>query len=436
MKILLVTHHLEDYAGTETYVYTVTQALIAQGHQVTIYTPLIGEMAKKISALGVFVSDDINLVRDYCKYDIIHCQHNTTAIIARYYFPDTPMVLMVHGVLPFLEQPPAIELGVHKYIAVSEEVTNHLKSRYNIHNIELLHNGIDIKRFKALKKINKVLKNVLVMSNHYTDEVKNNVESACKSLGLNIKHIGYPNMVWNTESFINEADLVITLARGALESMSCERAVLIYDIHGGDGMITPDLFHESIKCNLSGRRFAIKYDVEQLIEEMKKYDPEMGEINREIVVQNFSIERHVEKLVEIYKEAIAQDQTDVRIPPIVDYFFFYQQNIKNKNQMIDLLKKEGQTHQQLESQLKSQLNLKEEQINQYRSELDKARVTIKDNEQQIQDLNSRIGDLLEQIEYYRHRIADMENKTASLEETLNQILNSKLWKFASFFRRD
>lgn len=45
------------------------------------------------------------------------------------------------------------------------------------------------------------------------------------------------------------------MGRGALEAMFCERAVIVFDYQGGDGLVTENNFEEIIKCNLSGRRF-------------------------------------------------------------------------------------------------------------------------------------------------------------------------------------
>ena len=106
--------------------------------------------------------------------------------------------------------------------------------------------------------------------------------------------------VWDTENAINEADLVITLGRGCLEAMACERAVLVYDYHGGDGMLRPRNWREIRKHNFSGRRFKINYDVDMMAKEIAGYSRQMGKKNREYVMNHHNIEVEAKVWTELY----------------------------------------------------------------------------------------------------------------------------------------
>jgi len=105
---------------------------------------------------------------------------------------------------------------------------------------------------------------------------------------------------FDVEQYINESDLVVSLGRGAYEAMACGRNVLVFDsMHymgmKGDGLLTQGNLEESKKCNCSGRSFGKKFTIQSLIDEMKKYDPEQGDFNREHALKNMNIQKQVER---------------------------------------------------------------------------------------------------------------------------------------------
>jgi len=53
MKILMTNHQLMGYAGTEVFTYTVAKLLIQKGHEVTVYSPFLGETSKLFGEISV-----------------------------------------------------------------------------------------------------------------------------------------------------------------------------------------------------------------------------------------------------------------------------------------------------------------------------------------------------------------------------------------------
>jgi len=92
----------------------------------------------------------------------------------------------------------------------------------------------------------------------------------------------------------------VSLGRGAYEAMACGRNVLVFDSRHymgllGDGFLTEENLEEAKRCNCSGRAFGKKFDVQSLIKEMKKYNPEQGDFNREHALENMNIQKQVER---------------------------------------------------------------------------------------------------------------------------------------------
>ncbi len=315
MKILLTNHHLALLGGTETAAYTLALALRGAGHEVSIATVEPGAVSEALEKVGFEVAVDLGEWRGR-GFDVIHAHHNAMALTARYHFPRTPMIFVGHGVLPELEQPPSVDLGIGVFAGVSEEVRDAWRHKHGIEDTEVVRNAVDCERFHPREPVGAALKRVLVLSNHFPDELRAVVGKACDQVGAEIGYCGLEDgAVWNTEEAVNAADLVISLGRGIVEAMACGRAALVFDWHGADGIVTADNYQEIRKHNFSGRRFRRELDAEGLAEEMRKYQPEMGETNRALALEHHDIRKAVSHYEEIYRRAIDAGVPD-GLPPL------------------------------------------------------------------------------------------------------------------------
>jgi len=304
MKILFTNHHLADFAGTETFTWTVAHALRRAGHEVVIAT------AQKGAATRIFENEGFDVFEEFDElknmgFDVIHAQHNPMAVLARHAFPATPMVFMGHGVFHPLEQPPSADLAVAEWVAVSEEIRDYWAERYGLHKVQIFRNPIDCRRYRQLRPICEELQRILVISNNYPVNLRAMVERTCSDLGISVRFVGgMYNAEWEIERLINEVDLVISIGRGVLEAMACGRAVLVLDQHGCDGLMTPELYRESRKFNFSGRRFARKLRQVDLAELFAAYDSGMGGVNRALIEEHHNVDQEVSNLEQIYQRAV------------------------------------------------------------------------------------------------------------------------------------
>ncbi|XLQ20398.1 MAG: glycosyltransferase [Candidatus Moraniibacteriota bacterium] len=306
MKILITNYSLLNYAGTENYVIDIARYFHKSKYEVFVYSPLIGMSGQDIFDDGIHVTSNLLDIANI-DFDIIHAHHNIVAIFTRAIFPNVPMIFMSHGVLPKIEQPPFIDINITSYVAVSEEVRDNLVKRHNIDikKISIIRNFVDFVRFQEHKKVNSVLKNVLVISNHYTKNVKHIIESVCSKLDISLVHVGLPeNMVDNVENYINRADIVVTLGKGAIEAMTCKRNVIIYDKHGSDGFITVEKYYKVRENNFSGRRFQKQINQKSFEQLLQKYDPSIAIDIYEIIKKEHSIENACQLLMKQYKDTI------------------------------------------------------------------------------------------------------------------------------------
>lgn len=300
MKILLTNNKMDGLGGSETFTYTMATELVKQGHQVHVFSFSRGLVSNKLGSLMVKSPDS--------KYDLILINHNNCLRkINRLRIKDYKIrlgiegykIMTCHGIYPSLEQP---ELGADKYVAVSEEVQEHLKKLG--FNSEVIRNGIDIERF-AFTYHNK-LKTIVIACRE--QEAKDKVKRACRMLGL--EYICIENNVWNIENIFNSGQIVFGIGRTALEAMSCGNNVIVYDsrkytrLKTCDGLLDSDNVYLIRKNNFSGRYYKKSVTEVDIVEMIKQYNPDRGLTMREYIETEHDISKQVKKYLMLYKSAV------------------------------------------------------------------------------------------------------------------------------------
>jgi hypothetical protein len=308
MKILMTNHQLLGYAGTEVFTYTVAKLLTQKGHEVVVYSPFVGEIGKTFNEISVCVYDNAADLPD--DFDLVHVHHNITAYEIRQRFPHLPIVYMAHGIKHPLEHLPATNLAVSFWVAGSDGIYAHmLNSGIPVEKIRLVRNPVDESNFFPGEPLPALPKKALMISNKVDERTENIIREACGSMGIKIQFIGsrfraVPNE--QIPGLIRQHDIVFSLGRGVIETMFCGRVPIVFDVEGGDGMVTPENFSEIIKHNFSSRRFKLQFTAGALAEEIGKYRPEYGAQLHDLALQEFSAGSQVERLINVYEHAIGK----------------------------------------------------------------------------------------------------------------------------------
>lgn len=294
MKILITNHWLKKLGGSETFTYALAGALSRKGHRVELFTNIPGMVSHRIS-------NDFNIPRitdpQTRTYDLVLANHNT-CVNNIYPQKKGKIIQTCHGTVPKLEQPNDL---ADKHVAISEEVAEYLGS-LGTHST-IIRNGVDCNRFKPINKLNKQVKVVLSLS--HSDELNALLRSEFALYGIQVISFNkYKNPVWDVENYMNKADLVVSLGRGAYEAMACGRPVLVldkrpYQAQMGDGLITHNNIDTAIRNNLSGRSFR-NHDVKQMIEfALRHYSPGLGEWCRAYAEHQLNIDIQANKYLSL-----------------------------------------------------------------------------------------------------------------------------------------
>lgn len=276
MKILITNTGLNDYRGTETWTYAMAKEL-SKEHNVSVYSSAFGRIATKMSRFCELV-DEIKEDYDLAIVNHRDCWDKVPDSIFK--------IFTSHSKIYDIEQPPKnakYVVGVNEYI-----------------NKNVIRNGIDCERFKPTK-INKELKDILYLSNPAYAAGKETMEEACKGYNLIMIEAETPDI----ENSITQADLVVSLGRGALEAMASGKNVIYGDFRAdwmncfkGGGLITPHNYND-FKTG-AWHKDRKEMTVDDLRYEFKKYSKSIGEFNRQMILKDFNIKKTAKQYIDIW----------------------------------------------------------------------------------------------------------------------------------------
>lgn len=297
MKILITNHWLKKPGGSETFTYTMVKAALECGHQVDLFTFHEGIVESKIRYdFGLF---NRTIARNY---DLVLASHNTTVDYCHQKGLG-PIIQTCHGTIPKLERPSGF---AHYHVAISEEIKEFHRLSVNLPMTVIL-NGINTDRFSDKTSINPDIRNVLSLS--HSKNLNDQLAKIFKSWHIGFKALNkYVNPVWEVEKEIQKNDLVISLGRGAYESLSCGRPVLILDDRPyqallSDGMILPHNIDSLVRYNFSGRYHRWQIPVDKLIrDQLGLYQQHNQIFYRNWSLKNLNHIQNFQKYIELWKK--------------------------------------------------------------------------------------------------------------------------------------
>lgn len=307
MNILLTTHQMAAYEGSEIYTFELAKGLKQAGHTVVVYSRYIDIFEYPFARMGIELVTDLKNLTDR-SFDVAHVHHNINALEVRHHFPKLPIFFLSHGAATFLETPPGVDINITQYGAISERVAASLvKSGVKRENILLVNNIVNDTLFTSDTPINKSPKKALIISNRMDQATAEKIKKACDKMKIEVTAVGKVfQKADNTDipKLINKVDIVFTIGRGVIETMFCGRIPFVFDLKGGDGILTTRKFYNSAKHHFSGKNKNIQFTVSGIVKELKKYDQTQGEKLKLLAHSQYSTAQCVEKLEKIYATTI------------------------------------------------------------------------------------------------------------------------------------
>jgi hypothetical protein len=298
MKILLATNHL-GLGGSESYLLTVAEQFDRLGHEVVIYAPESGP--------GVAVAEERELpvvgegsIPGGIEAALVQDAGVSHQIAER--CPGLPQLFVAHSGMFDLQAPPQLEGEVGVVVALNDRIATRMRHYAVEVEIARLYQPIDTQRFMPRGPLPDAPRTALMLSNTPHGDRLELIRAACADAGIELEQLGgAAGRRSDIRSALSEADLVIGYGRSILEAMACGRAAYVYDWQGGDGWVTRDSYGSIEADGFAGSSGTEVLDRESLAADLRGYSPQMGPVNRDLVVANHRATRHAEQLIDLLR---------------------------------------------------------------------------------------------------------------------------------------
>src|SRR3954471_20807682 len=302
MRLLLATHHLSSLGGSGTYVLTVAEHLERLGHEVAVFGLEMGEMAELARRRGVRVVGRTADLPSGPEALLAQDAPSALAVTARH--PETPLVFVAHGATRELMLPPQLPDVAPVVVVMNERVRARVDAMARAHEVVRLRQPVDMDRFAPRRPLRLRPRRALLLGNNLHGPRYELIAEECRRAGLEVVQTGRHGEASATpETAIDAADVVVGYGRSVLEAMASGRAAYVLDHLGGDGWVTPGSFPALEADGFGGRATDVVVDRERLRADLREYDPEMGIVNRNLVVHAHDAGRHAEGLSGLLAEA-------------------------------------------------------------------------------------------------------------------------------------
>ncbi len=305
MDLVLGTNTL-GLGGSETYLVTVAEQLDRLGHRATIYAPTVGEAGALARARALRVTDGADLPED-CDAVLVQDAAVAFDLAARY--PAVAQVFVAHSTIFDLASPPQLPDLTSAAVVLNGRTASRIAALDLEIDVVRMTQPIDERRFPAGPSLPAKAARVLVLSNRL-DHHRRLLEQACTDADLELLELGaLTATTLDPAPDLSDADIVVGYGRSILEGMACGRAAYIYDHRGGDGWMTGEKYPAIERDGFAGGAGLGPIDADRLAEDLAGYRPEMGLVNRDLVLAHHRAGPHAERLVALFEAVDGRSAT-------------------------------------------------------------------------------------------------------------------------------
>ncbi len=312
LRVLITNRTMSTRGGTQLYAHDLAIGLLERRHRPVVYSPELGEVARRLHTASVAVTDDLSTLGD--PPDVIHGQSGPETLAALLAFPTTPAIFVCHGWWSWYAAPPRFP-RIARYVAVDEACRDRMVFLHGIpeERVRVLLNAVDLKRFQSRPALPPRPQRALVLSNTVSDLTNLHViRAACRRAGLRLDVVGLATERPSPapERLLGAYDVVCAKGRSALEALAVGNAVVVCDVIGMGPMVTAAELDRLRRENFGTRAFTERVTVEALLRELARYDPRDAEAVSRRIREEADAAFWVDELVALYRHAIEEKTGD------------------------------------------------------------------------------------------------------------------------------
>jgi hypothetical protein len=300
MEIVLATHGLVGIGGSETYLLTVSEQLQRLGHDVTVHALAGGAMSEFMAGRGLPVAIGERDLPDAC--DAILVQDAAMAYTLAERWPETPQVFHAPSALHDFQFPPQLPGVAAAVVACSDRFVRHVEALAGERELVRLRHPIDTQRLSPRGEIRERPRRAVLLGNYVSGRRRELIVEAWGAAGVECETVGaHGTPTTDPASAVAAADIVVGKARAILDGMACGRAAYVLDVVGGDGWVTGERYAAMEADNFAGQATERVVDRERLVADLADYRPEMGQVNRDLVLAHHDARSHAYELVALFR---------------------------------------------------------------------------------------------------------------------------------------
>jgi hypothetical protein len=309
MRILMTQRELLQAGGSEMVVVEVARTLAERGHDVVVFCPKVGDMARMLLPAGARVVRELRDVP--WTPDLIHGQHHLPAMAAIARFPGTRAIYHCHGTMPWVEQPPR-HVRILKYVMMCEWMVVRAQAEFDLppERVTCVPNFVNTTRFSEVRQPPEAIRRALLFGGPALPDAEfSRLNGACAALGIELDWIGraYQNVQPRPEIFLQDYDLVFGMGKSALEAMATGCAVIPVVPGQAGQLITSETFDQWAHANFGPRYFTAATQIstlwlKQLIEAYRPAD--VAAVTARVRRER-TLEGAVDRIEAIYREVSA-----------------------------------------------------------------------------------------------------------------------------------
>lgn len=272
-NVLLTTHHLVNFAGSELSAFDLACEFRRNGLDVTVATffydlPMKALFEREgIPVVNVLHEDLVRM-----DYDLVWAQHAPVLYACLFAKQIRARQILASSLSPYepLEAPPVFHSALGLCLANSCETRDSLvELGVDASRLHVFLNSVTDDFFDAWQAAAPMgLKKLAIVSNHVPSEVLEASEHLRRA-GVEVDHIGAEGRATYVDvNLLKPYDAILTIGRTVQYGLAMGRPVYCYDRFGGPGWIRPENLKRAEYYNFSGRCCHRKLSAEALADEL------------------------------------------------------------------------------------------------------------------------------------------------------------------------
>jgi hypothetical protein len=303
MRVLLTNRILAERTGTEINTRDIAVGLYRRGHDVLVFSPILGAFGEEIRKSGIPV---VNTLRDTTFVpDVIHGHHFLPTLIALARFPSAAAVYFIHDWTSEHDKP-LKHPRIWRYFYVRQLLRDRLGKENGIaaDKIEFLGNAVDLSQFPEPRYPASKLRSATIFA--YERAHRDLIAHACRARDIVFDPVGLggPNPIAQPSRVLPKYDLAFATGRMALEALASGCAVIILDKFGLGGLVTPDRFEEFQTVNFAPGVLSGPVDINAILREIDRFKPDEAAQVTGRVHKECGLEQYIDRLLQSYELAI------------------------------------------------------------------------------------------------------------------------------------